>query len=413
MFNLIQNKIEDMKQIEEMEAGGQVDEMKQMQEKGPQDSAPEGGGGAASTMNPLALEIKSISTTDNLQLGRMPDQEFKYFRLVLMQETLYARMLEGWEKRMGEELVRESLSLLRTARQGLSQAELEEMLHIHERGLGEQWKDLAEALHADIKVKSEGLLGFVYSAFRLAVERRYLRNPEDLRRIQLRLAEYFEKKTQSSGIDTSGQGTLITKEGDATKRAANELPYALEASGEWVRLRKCLSSSLDMLYQLYNDKDKGDLLRFWRQGGGLLEGGAGVGVGYEAATKCYVERLQRFEQEGMAPQILWQSCLMVARFLGDAGEFEEAETILNKARDLSKELGGGDKFVAEVSLRCAELLNKWAASTPEYSPEIMVRSATYAKEASDIFAYMTDDASKSDYGTALYWMVLSTLNPKP
>jgi hypothetical protein len=62
--------------------------------------------------------------------------------------------------------------------------------------------------------------------------------------------------------------------------------------------------------------------------------------------------------------------------------------------------------LTQVSLRCAELLNKWAASTPEYSPEIMVRSATYAKEASDIFAYMTDDASMSDYGTALYWMGL-------
>jgi len=33
---------------------------------------------------------------------------------------------------------------------------------------------------------------------------------------------------------------------------------------------------------------------------------------------------------------------------------------------------GGDKFVAEVSLRCAELLNKWAASSHEYSAEIMV-----------------------------------------
>ena len=43
-------------------------------------------------------------------------------------------------------------SLLRTARQGLSKDELEEMLGIHERGLGQQWKDLAEALHADIKV---------------------------------------------------------------------------------------------------------------------------------------------------------------------------------------------------------------------------------------------------------------------
>ena len=86
VFNLIQNQIEDMKQIEDLEAGGQVDEMKQMQERGPQDSAPEGGGGASSTMT-LALEFKSSSTTDNLQLGRMPDQEFKYFRLVLMQVT--------------------------------------------------------------------------------------------------------------------------------------------------------------------------------------------------------------------------------------------------------------------------------------------------------------------------------------
>jgi len=41
---------------------------------------------------------------------------------------------------------------------------------------------------------------------------------------------------------------------------------------------------------------------------------------------------------------------------------------------------------------------------------IQVRSATYAKQASDIFAYMTDDASKRDYGTALYWMVFLLQN---
>ena len=128
---------------------------------------------------------------------------------------------------------------------------------------------------------------------------------------------------------------------------------------------------------------------------------------YEDAAKCYSEQLKRSEREGMAPQILWQSCLMVVRFLGDAGEFEEAETILGKARELSKELGGGDKFVAEVSLRCAELLNKWAASTPEYSTEIVVRSAVYAKEATDILAYMTDASAKELYGTALYWMGLN------
>ena len=48
----------------------------------------------------------------------------------------------------------------------------------------------------------------------------------------------------------------------------------------------------------------------------------------------------------------------------------------------------------QVSLRCAELLNKWAASTPVYSTEIVVRSAVYAKEATDILAYMTDASAK-------------------
>ena len=61
-------------------------------------------------------------------------------------------------------------------------------------GKGEQWAELKEALNADLAVRSEGLVGFVYSAFRLAVERRYLGNPEDVRKAQLRLAEYFEHK---------------------------------------------------------------------------------------------------------------------------------------------------------------------------------------------------------------------------
>ena len=61
---------------------------------------------------------------------------------------------------------------------------------------------------------------------------------EDLRRTQLRLAEYFEKKR--SALHTAGEQALI-EEGGATKRAAHELPYVLESVGEWARLRKCLS----------------------------------------------------------------------------------------------------------------------------------------------------------------------------
>ena len=232
---------------------------------------------------------ESRFSADQLALGRMPDQDFKYFRLVLMQETLYAKMLDGWEQRMGVDLVRDSLSMLRMARKGLSQRELEELLQIEETGRTAAWRDLAEALHTDIRVKSEGLLGFVYSAFRLAVERRYLRTEADRRRLQLRLAEYFERQhtphAHEGGSDAPSQ--MVAVPGKAGVRLpAQELPYVLEGAGEWKRLRKCLSASLDMLHQLYNDKDKGDLLRFWRHGDA-----ASSQAGYEDAAKCYSEQL--------------------------------------------------------------------------------------------------------------------------
>jgi len=353
----------------------------------------EGGGAAVAATGEPSNAIKTLEVTTrkaaaHFDLSRLPDQEFKYFRLVLMQETLYAKMLEGWEKKIGEELVRQSLSLLCLSREGLSQQELEEILQIKERGLDDKWQELARDLNADLsmKSKSEGLLGFVYSAFRLAVERRYLKQQTARREIEQKLANYWEKK--ASGPDE--------------KRIAGELPYVLERMGEWDRLRTCLSSSLEVLYQLYNDEGTADLLRFWRKGTELDEGS-----GYAAAAQAYISRLKRFESDGATPQLLWESSLITARFLGDAGQFSEAEKILARARELSKELGGNDRFVAEVSLRCAELLNKCAASTPEYPLEMMVRSAFYAKEAADLYAYMTDNDSKQGYATALYWMGLN------
>ena len=54
-------------------------------------------------------------------------------RVSLAQETLYAKMLQRWEAKMGLELVRDSLSLLCISRQGLSLQELEEILKISER----------------------------------------------------------------------------------------------------------------------------------------------------------------------------------------------------------------------------------------------------------------------------------------
>lgn len=163
---------------------------------------------------------------------------------------------------------------------------------------------------------------------RLAVERRYLQGIESQKAAQKRLADYFERKGGSS-------------EGDDRKRVTSELPYALEELGEWSRLRDCLSNSLDVMSQMYENDCAQDLLRFWRQGSDEL------GT-YERASETLKSNLIQFEKEGMDPEMLWQSSLITARFLGDAGQFQEAETILSKAREISKGIAGCTLFLAEV-----------------------------------------------------------------
>ena len=173
--------------------------------------------------------------------------------------------------------------------------------------------------------------------YRLAVERRYLQTKESQKATQKRLAEYFEKKGKSSAEDDR-------------KRVNSELPYALEELGEWSRLRGCLSNSLEVMSQLYENDNAQDLLRFWRLGSDE------IGT-YQAASDTLKEKLMKFEEEGMDPEMLWQSSLITARFLGDAGQFEEADTILSKARDISKGIAGCTLFLAEVSGRDRQASN--------------------------------------------------------
>ena len=95
-----------------------------------------------------------------------------------------------------------------------------------------------------------------------------------------------------------------------------------------------------------------------------------------------------------------KSCIIIARFLGDSGQFREADILFDRARILAIK-GGNKHFCAEVSegrrrvsllsctlqvsLYCAELLNKWSSSDPAYSVDTMARSAEYASEAAQLY----------------------------
>jgi hypothetical protein len=79
-----------------------------------------------------------------------------------------------------------------------------------------------------------------------------------------------------------------------------------------------------------------------------------------------------------------KSCIIIARFLGDSGQFREADVLFDRARILAV-MGSNKIFCAEVSLYCAELLNKWSASDPSYSVDTMARSAEYACLAAQLY----------------------------
>jgi len=131
-----------------------------------------------------------------------------------------------------------------------------------------------------------------------------------------------------------------------------------------------------------------------------IEGGVAM------ATQCS-------ELMGLDPS---RSCMLVARFLGDAGQFEDAEELIKLTKSFIDESGPihlepamrGQQW-GDMSLHCAELLNKWAAASPEYSTDLMVRAAEYAKEAAEVFASIQpqDLATIESFASALYWVVLN------
>mmetsp|Transcript_54216 Transcript_54216/g.128798 ORF Transcript_54216/g.128798 Transcript_54216/m.128798 type:complete len:297 (+) Transcript_54216:697-1587(+) len=91
-----------------------------------------------------------------------------------------------------------------------------------------------------------------------------------------------------------------------------------------------------------------------------------------------------------------RSAAQVAAAMSIAGKYEDAEAMLRAstnentsspdappAKPLPTQKVEYLRF-GEVSLHCAELLNKWAASSPEYTKDIMIRAAEYSKDAVEI-----------------------------
>jgi tetratricopeptide (TPR) repeat protein len=210
-------------------------------------------------------------------------------------DDLYQRVLARIEERHGATLVRETMSLLWSARHGLTAAELRDLLGAISPGLD----PLLSALRHHLR-QADGLITFLHNHLRATIERRYLAGDAALKTaLHRRLARYFGSRP----VDA--------------RRAAEE-PWQLRHAGEWDELRASLAA-IPMFTTMYSASDSYELMSYW----------LAIDDRYDAGCE-YVRSLERHESglgAGSSASLLGS----LGTFLFDFGKFEYAERFHRRA----------------------------------------------------------------------------------
>ncbi|MDK9701294.1 MAG: DUF4062 domain-containing protein [bacterium] len=198
---------------------------------------------APQATNPLFLKV----LLEELRLfGKYEelDQKIGYYLQAQSIPNLYQKVLIRWEQDYEEDsdLVGDAISLLWSARWGLSEIELLDLLGENGEPLPRaKWSPLYLAA-SDSLVSRSGLLGYFHDYLRDAVRDTYIPTEEHQRKFHVRIADYFLKRELNS-------------------RKVDELPWQLCEAKEWDRLYDMLAD-LDFFDVAWNASEW-DVKRYW------------------------------------------------------------------------------------------------------------------------------------------------------
>lgn len=238
---------------------------------------------------------------------------------------LYEKILARWEADYERErpgLVRDATTLIWAARQGLSEAELLDLLGANGEPLPRAyWSPLYLAAEQAL-VSRSGLIGFFHDHLRQAVQNRYLMAEQGQRAVHLRLAGYF------------GEDVTLS-------RALRELAWQLHWAQDHRRLRELLEDLA--FFALAWQEMRLDAHRWWS----MMEAVAPESLdtafaGLARGSFEYLDYSRRaivvFPPEAGDAQAKTPSACIKARFeitknavdlLMEAGHFARAEELLN------------------------------------------------------------------------------------
>lgn len=228
------------------------------------------------TRNPLYLlvaleELRGIGSLEQIQqrIAALPQSENAVV-------DLFAQVIRRLEEDFDAAEVASVLTLLASARHGLSQQELRE-LTAQERGAGDLFAVLRQ-LRPYLLRRNEQM-DFYHDAFRQAARQRYLDSADKQKKAHLRLAEYFDIDNEAFGVwmellamhrqagparaQAARSGGGSDKRGIRDDHQLLELPWQLVQAAQWERLADVLSYPPFITFA-HRDRDD-SLLDYWTQ----------------------------------------------------------------------------------------------------------------------------------------------------
>ncbi|MBK6860463.1 MAG: tetratricopeptide repeat protein [Saprospiraceae bacterium] len=269
--------------------------------------------------NPLFVKI----LLDELRITGTHEKLEERIRFYLDAESisnLLDRILDRYQKDYDKDrpnLVEETLGLIWSARRGLSEQELLELLKSddHPQLPHAIWNPLRSAL-AEFLIDKNGILNFSHDFLKNAVEEKFVYNQDKQDDFRLHLADYFERIP-------------------ITERSCDELPWLLKETESFERLKSCLLN-LDRFVFIYIKNNIKELISLWM----LLDDGS-IGPTY---LKLFNEYISNPETK-INDKIFVGNIISI--FLTDLTDFKYSELILYKVIEIvekneysaSRELG--------------------------------------------------------------------------
>lgn len=246
----------------------------------------------ATSGNPLILRtrLEELRTTTDAALN----ERINYFLDATDLDDLFERVLRNLEREHGDELVRETMTLIWASRQGLAMSELAEIIGADLSEIAR----LAGAMQFHL-MQRQGLLAIYHENLRRAIGNRYIGDSVEMsQRVHQRLAHYFARKP-------------------LTPRRAAEEPWQLMSASARVELALCIAD-LEMFRELYREKALYQLIDYWSVAGEVIDPG-----------RAYLGSLAGAESTDESD--LLPILCDVGEFLCDSGHYSAAEVICRRA----------------------------------------------------------------------------------